>query len=365
MLKPNVCFTICALSSSGGTERVSTIIANQLATCGYNITFVSEFGNKEPYFPLNKKIKLFRIIRNKMEHKMRHIPGYVQYRYQKILRQQKIDVVIDVGTLMAEISAEACCKLGIKLISWDHFNFTCMQNDTRMKNVMQLMHKYSSQLVVLTKDDRQMYLENTNFKPEFITQIYNPLSLNIFEFTPHNNNKVLAVGRFMPQKGFDILLKIWAKVESQISDWSLDIIGDDGSDEAGLHGIKESLNLQRVSLLPATKDIITKYREASIYVLSSRFEGFPMVLLEATAMSLPIVAFNCKTGPSEIVTNGQNGYLVEQNDLDDFVHKLINLMKDGELRQNMGRKSFEISKRFTMESVLPQWQNLLLKIKQI
>lgn len=359
----NICFTICTLSNSGGTERVSTLIANELTNRGYHVFFVSYVGKSKPFFQLNKKITFYRILRNKWEYKMRHLSQYIQWRYQTFLRKNKIDIVIDVDTFMAEFSAEACYQTGVKLISWDHFNFTYMQGTERKNNVLRLIKQYSSQLVVLTKADKQMYLKNTDFSPNFITQIYNPLSYCINEITYHFEKKVLAVGRFVHQKGFDTMLKIWTIVEPQMPDWKLEIIGDDGNDEAQLHKLKRDLSLRNVKLLPATKNIMEHYQTASIYALSSRFEGFPMVLLEATSMSLPIVAFNCKTGPDEIIKEGENGFLITPNDINGFAEKLLLLMQNETLRQKFGKRSFELSQKFNIQEIGNSWQVLIEKIQ--
>ena len=359
----NICFTICTLSNSGGTERVSSIIANALSN-KYNVYFVSYIKNGDVFFHLNKEVKVHYLLRNKLERKLRHFPCYVQKRYQRFLKKNKIDIVIDVDILMAEISARACSQTGTKLISWDHFNYTYMQGTERKKNALNLIHKYASQLVVLTKADKQMYLDNKEFDSDFITQIYNPLPFFKESSIEHKGHKVLALGRFAYQKGFDYLLKAWAIVEKKIPDWTLEIVGDDGRDEARLHELKQQLNLKRVFLHLATKDVNSKYEEASIYALSSRFEGFPMVLLEAASMSLPIVAFDCKTGPNEIIYDGENGFLVKPENVEQFADKLMILMKNDEMRAEMGHKAYESSKLFTIDKIVERWMDLLEKLNK-
>ena len=116
-------------------------------------------------------------------------------------------------------------------------------------------------------------------------------------------------------------------------------------------------------LLPATKNIREHYQTASIYALSSRFEGFPMVLLEATSMSLPIVAFNCKTGPDEIIKEGENGFLITPNDINGFAEKLLLLMQNETLRQKFGKRSFELSQKFNIQEIGNSWQVLIEKIQ--
>lgn len=354
----NICFTICSLSNSGGTERVSSIIANELSK-NYNVFFVSYIKNGDVFFPLSKDIKVHYLLRNKWERKLRHFSWYVQRRYQRFLRRNKMEVVIDVDILMAEISARACSQTGTKLVSWDHFNYTYMQGTERKRNVLNLICKYASQLVVLTKADKQMYLDNKEFESDFITQIYNPLPFEKESPIVHKEHKILALGRFAYQKGFDYLLKAWAIVEEKMPDWTLEIVGDDGRDEAGLHELKNQLGLKHVSLQLATKNVNTKYEEASIYALSSRFEGFPMVLLEATSMSLPIVAFDCKTGPNEIITDGENGFLVEPKNVEMFAEKLMELMNNDELRAEMGRKAYESSKWFSIDKIIGRWKYMI------
>lgn len=358
----NICFTICSLSNSGGTERVSSIIANALSK-KYNVFFVSYIKNGDVFFPLSKDIKVHYLLRNKWERKLRHFSWYVQRRYQRFLRRNKIDIVIDVDILMAEISASACSQTGTKLVSWDHFNYTYMQGTERKQNALNLIREYASQLVVLTKADKQMYLDNKEFESDFITQIYNPLPFMKDTLIEHRRHKVLALGRFAYQKGFDYLLKAWTIVEEKMPDWTLEIVGDDGRDEAGLHELKKQLGLKHVSLQLATKNVNTKYEEASIYALSSRFEGFPMVLLEATSMSLPIVAFDCKTGPNEIITDGENGFLVEPKNVEMFAEKLMLLMLDDELRAEMGRKAYESSRRFSSDKIVEKWVEMIEKLK--
>ena len=153
-------------------------------------------------------------------------------------------------------------------------------------------------------------------------------------------------------------------MEKKIPDWTLEIVGDDGRDEARLHELKQQLNLKRVFLHLATKDVNSKYEEASIYALSSRFEGFPMVLLEAASMSLPIVAFDCKTGPNEIIYDGENGFLVKPENVEQFADKLMILMKNDEMRAEMGHKAYESSKLFTIDKIVERWMDLLEKLNK-
>ena len=158
-----------------------------------------------------------------------------------------------------------------------------------------------------------------------------------------------------------MLLNIWQKIEEKHKDWILEIVGG-GEEEMSLMNIVKNKSLTHVVFTPPTNDIRSKLTASSIYVLPSRYEGFPMVLLEATAMSLPIVAFDCPTGPSEIVVNDRNGFLVPTFDETLFANKLDALISDPELRYNMGLESFKISRQFTFDNIFEQWERIISEI---
>ena len=174
-----------------------------------------------------------------------------------------------------------------------------------------------------------------------------------------NKKRVITLGNFIPDKGYDLLLKIWSIVEKNIStDWYLEIVGS-GKEEKKLKDLKEDLKLTRVIFSPKTQNVEHKYLQSSIYVLSSRNEGFPMVLLEACAMGLPIIAFNCNTGPDEIIEDGLNGFLIEPFDITLFAQKLIELITNKSLREKFSKKSIEIAQKFQIDKIGNEWESLL------
>lgn len=178
----------------------------------------------------------------------------------------------------------------------------------------------------------------------------------------HPENKVLAVGRFAHEKGFDLLLRAWSIVEKEIEDWTLEIWGDTGQDTGNVRNTFHTLHLKRASLHLATDQIQKKFEEASIYVLSSRHEGLGLVLLEASAYSLPLVAFDCPNGPREIIKNGFNGILVDPENVEALAASIILLIKDQNMREQMGKNAFAHSKEFAMDRIIPQWINLIENI---
>lgn len=165
--------------------------------------------------------------------------------------------------------------------------------------------------------------------------------------TPH---QVIAVGRYCYQKGFGMLLEAWKKIDT--TGWTLRIAGSG-----------EDLGPTTANVITGlSADIKQEYLNSSILAMSSRYEGLPMVLLEAQAAGLPIVSFQCKCGPKDIVDPGVTGFLIPEGDTDTFASKLKELMDDEALRQRMGAAAFEASNRFDLEIIMQKWVDLFQRL---
>ena len=217
---------------------------------------------------------------------------------------------------------------------------------------------YASKLVLLSKADKQTYIEQTNIPENKIIQIYNPLSFESESYQERNKKRVLAIGRISYQKGFDLLLQAWKIVEREISDWQLEIVCGYGDYQA-LEEEAHSMGIKDIICSPPTNNVKEKFEESSIFVLSSRFEGFGLVLTEAMTMSIPCVSFDCPVGPNEIIINNENGLLARPEDINDLAEKIIYMIKNKDERIRMGRNAYESSKRFSINTILPQWIKLI------
>ncbi|SFD07828.1 glycosyltransferase family 4 protein [Algibacter pectinivorans] len=212
--------------------------------------------------------------------------------------------------------------------------------------------KFYNKFVVLTNGNlNEWRLKN-------IMVIPNPLSFYPEESSTLSNKIVLAVGKQSYQKGYDRLLKSWQMVNKKFPDWTLHIYGTISKKE-NLDGLAKTLNIKDiVNFYPPVKNIKEKYKEASVYVLSSRYEGFGMVLTEAMAYGVPCVAFNCPYGPSDIITDKKNGIIVPNGDVKGLALGVIKLINNEELRKNMGQKAKIDVKRYFPEQIVAQWDNL-------
>ena len=148
-------------------------------------------------------------------------------------------------------------------------------------------------------------------------------------------------------------------------DWKLDIVGDGEAREALLRQIQTYGLEQQIALVYPTKEIEKIYLDASLLVLSSRYEGLPMVLLEAQSFGLPIVSFRCKCGPADIVTYGVNGFLVEESNIQELAKQMAVVMKNDDLRKRMGAKAKEASFRYCEDVVMQQWVTLFRSLMKI
>lgn len=170
---------------------------------------------------------------------------------------------------------------------------------------------------------------------------------------------ILAAGRLVPQKGFDILLDIASCLKKITANWKIIIVGN-GPDEKLLKDKMSMLGLEElVEFHPFTRDLNYYYSMAGIFVLPSRYEGLPLVLIEAQALGIPCIAFDCPTGPREVISHGKSGFLVEPGDIDGFAQAINELLRNPDLRQKMSGNAIQESEKFSLEYIVNQWISLL------
>lgn len=343
-------------NNAGGTERVGSMLANGLSEAGYNIVLASISCGDKTFFPLNKEIKVVSLFNKKGRTLYRSLS--IVYKIRKLLKEECIDTLIVVETMLALFTLPAISGLPIKHICWEHFNFNTDLGKKGRSIARQWAARYCDSVVTLTERDKQYWLQGTHHKSQ-ITTIANPCPFPIKKYVKEENTKVvLAVGRLTYQKGFDMLLEAWVQVNLSMPDWTLIIVGE-GEDKVKLTSfIKRNKLNDSVELVGNTNNMSGYYEKAEIFCLSSRFEGFGMVLIEALAFGLPIVSFDCEVGPAEIL-EGTGSILVRQNDTELLASSLVNLMKDSEQRKAISLKSIEKAEVYQPENIIAQWINLI------
>ena len=355
-------FVIGNMSHTGGTERVLQLIANGLSQRGYHITIISMWGKKELAFPLNKKIKRYRLAEEYPKGIGRNLKNIVSL-YQ-IVKKEQITVLIDVDLILTFYSLPVKMFLpGLKNISWEHFNYYYQfrKNNRIRRLAMRLAARCSNVVLVLSKEDQSYYSNNLTIHGR-LCQIYNPNTYEGIVSDAARTKMIFAAGRLTKAKGFDYLLQSWKLLEKDFPDWKLVIAGE-GEEKETLLRSKRNEGLQSVDFIGNVTDIESYYEKAAFFVLPSRNEGFGMVLIEAMAYGKPVVSFSCKAGPRDIVTDGVDGFLVPTGNYRVFASKMRLLMESDELRQRMGEKAKISTGRFDIEKILDQWENLLKMMK--
>ena len=365
-----------ALYMAGGVERVLTLKANYFADhYGYDITIILTEGMDKPlFYPLSDKVKVINLGIGFEElwtcSFIKKVIVYLkkQYVFKKLLKQEllRIRPDITISLLRREINFLTSINDGSKKIGELHVNRANYRNFEQgetnilktlfakfwMRNLVSNL-KQLDKFVVLTEEDYHNWSELDN-----VTVIPDPLTFSSSSCSPLTEKRVIAVGRYVYQKGFDLLLKSWSIVEKKCPDWILTIIGQ--GERLQYENLIDELKIDRTrcKLLGPTERIQDEYMRSSLLVLSSRFEGFGMVLVEAMACGLPAVSFDCPCGPKDIIQNNVDGVLVESGNVEKLAEAIVMMIQNAEQRKNMATKAIENVQRFKMDQIAELWKSL-------
>lgn len=350
------------ISGVGGMERITLRLASQLCQRGYRVIIISLFGSGIPFFPCDEGIEHVVLFKKKPNNYLSYFS--ITKKMRNVFKEYGIDFNLDVGVVNSLFSLPASIGLKTRVISWEHFNYQMPQIRSRLWITHRVITRYSSAIVTLTEEDVCVYKSQHPASRAKIVCISNFLESLPEETSDMNIPCVIAVGRLNFQKGFDVLLSCWKKVLAggQFSSWTLKIIGS-GEEESLLKQMSRELRIDNsVEFIPSTNNIGDYYRNASIYAMSSRYEGFGLVLIEAKSYGLPIVSFDCRMGPREIVRNNIDGIVVADKDTVSFISSLQKLMRDKELRVKMSKETREDANRFMPETIVNQWEELFTNL---
>ncbi len=367
-----IVYCILGTFNSGGMERVLANKANYLAQLGFEVTIItSDQDNRKPYFDLDPRINQIDLGINYTENNnsglLKKLFAYPkkQALHKKKLEEHLKSIKPNITISLFDHEVDLLPKIddGSKKIVEIHFSrFKRMQygrtgiwrliDQFRSKRDLRIVQEYD-RFVVLTEEDKAYWGEIPN-----IVVIPNANSFQIQEKSSLDSQKVIAVGRYDYQKRFEDLIESWKIVQQKEPNWQLNIYGKGPEKDALQQLIDHSLLNDSVFLREPVRDIDKKYSESSMIVMTSRYEGLPMALLEGQAAGLPMVSYACKCGPRDIIKEGVNGFLLEEGDKEGVANKILTIIRDKELRDEMGRNSFEMSKNFSEEVVMNKWIQL-------
>jgi glycosyltransferase involved in cell wall biosynthesis len=374
--KYKIVYLTPALYMAGGVERVLSLKANYFADqFGYDITIIlTEGKDKTMFYPLSNKVKVINLDINFEElwtcSFLKKIFVYLkkQHLFKKSLTAElmRIRPDITISLLRREINFITSVKDGSKKVGELHINRKNYRNFEEGRfNIFNLLFsklwmyslvkklKKLERLVVLTDYDRLAWKELDN-----VVTIPNPLSISPSKMSPQTEKRVIAVGRYCHEKGYDFLLSAWSKVQIECPDWQLVIFGDGNRTEYDQLIDRLNIDRTRCKLNARTSDVNSEYVHSSLAVCSSRFEGFGLVIVEAMACGLPVVSFDCPWGPRSIIDNGNDGVLVENGNIDELAINMVKLMKNPETRIEMANRAVQNVHRYEMRQIAMLWKSL-------
>lgn len=374
-------YSHCSLHNPGGMERV---LLNKVvwlkAHTDWDITIVTTDQKQRPtFYPFPEGVRMIDLDINYTDDNalspVGKIAGYLRrrrlhkQRLTELLMKEHVDIVISLYP--SESSFIPAIKDGSKKVLELHFNkfFRLQYNRTgllglidrwRTKQDERIVRQFDK-FVVLTKEDRGYWGELPNI--EVIPNAAMPL---VDRQSDVSHKRIIAVGRLDYQKGFDRLIQAWELVQhtNKYSDWKLDIFGQ-GEWKEMLQRMIDEKGLQENARLNApTTKIGGEYARSSMLVMSSHYEGFPMVMIEAMACGLPVVSFDYKCGPKDIITDGVNGLLVKEGDIKGLAAAMMRLMDDETYRKELSVNARRVTSTYSEETVMSQWMNLFISLTE-
>ncbi|WP_291600464.1 glycosyltransferase family 4 protein [Bacteroides sp.] len=376
MKKIRIAYCIPALYYPSGMERVLILKANYLACHGYEVHIIlTDGGDKPPYFPLDPSVRLHQLDID-FEEPYRYVFPLRVWLYRvrmRILKKKLNECLcalkpdITVSLLRRDINVinrmtDGSLKMGeihFDRMHYRNFNVSWLPSrlnaciERRWMNSLIQELRQLSKFVVLTHEDAAFWPELQN-----VHVIPNPVPFFPDTVSDCSNKQVIAMGRYVAQKGFDRLISAWRMVVDRHPDWTLRIYGD-GHLRERLQLQVEDLKLTDSCFLERSiSDVVSKFCESSISVLSSRFEGFGLVIVEAMSCGIPVVAYTCHCGPRDIITDGKDGILVSEGDIAGLAEGISRLIEDEELRRKMGKEARRRAADYRMEVIGAQWIEL-------
>lgn len=341
-----ILFVINSLKNKSGTERVAIELANKLSVMAtYDITLLNRESIKtNTAYSVSDNVKVVALSGNSFQF-YRKLKKYVSsYSYD-------IMIIHNMGKL-----ALLCMFLPNirKLVTLEHVSFVSRPQE--IKILSKLLYRRVDQVVTLTQNDKVQFdqfhsnvLVIPNFSP-----------FPVYGYRNNDSKEIVTIGRLTDQKNHIHLLKAWKKIYSLIPDWKLNIYGE-GEHLQHLSNYIKKNSLQNIFLKGVTSNVQNVYEESAFFVMSSKYEGLPMVLLEAQSFGLPIISYNCPYGPSDVISSNENGILVEDQNIQKLADAILQLTSSPTMLAQFSQDSLTNAKKYQPEQILKIWIEKVLE----
>ena len=355
-----VCLIKYDMTEKSGGERVCSILSREL--CDYfDVYVVSICGKGEPpYYSLDERVNYTALLQGHRRIRKTLVSGSRAVR--KYVKENGIDVLLSVGGNVNAFMWAGSAFRNVKKIFCEHINLKMANEDKMNKILRRIGVKIADKIITLTHRDRDEYIKTYSLPENRVDCIYNWVDDKLINSTSNydiNSKKIITVGRFEHQKGYDMLIEVAKKVFEKHPDWHWDIYGDGELYNETDRQINECGLNQNLHLMGTSNKIYQLYPDYAMYVMTSRLEGLPMVLLEAKANRLPCVSFDCLTGPCEIIEDKVSGYLAKPNDISALSNHICELIENPDRRLEFSAHARDNIDLFNKKEIVDKWVKLI------
>jgi len=345
----------------GGAERVMSDMANYWANGGWQVTLATWSGPEiQDFYVLAPSVKRVWLDvfspNNSFVGKIGLTIGRI-LKLRRLLVASRPDAVLSFIDVSNVHTILAGLGLGVRVVVSERVNPSLNYTITRLWRALRRVSYRWAEAVVAQTDDAAQWIERKSRTRVVVI----PNSLRVLPtMVCQREPLIVAVGRLSKQKGFDLLLKAFARISSDFQNWRLAIIGV-GPERTSLIELRDQLNLiDRVDFIGQVLDVEAWMARAGLVVQPSRFEGFPNVVLESMGMGATVISSDCPSGPSELIEDGVNGCLVPVEDVVTLARVMAELMSQPEVRERLGREASRVKQRYRQDLIMAQWEACLL-----
>jgi glycosyltransferase involved in cell wall biosynthesis len=378
---PSVTFVVFDVYGGGGVARTVVNLANHLARTR-EVRVISLYRRRpRPRFELDPGVELVALrdpskpqprwarALDKRPTRLRPNPSEsTMSLLTDLLLRRALRAVPPGGVVVStrpslHLASTAFTRRGVTTIGWEHLNFSDRMKNARMRAALEAAIPGLDGYVVLTEADASDYRRGLPLGDAEVAVIRNSVSWPILDEVPTRDTKIIvSAGRLVPHKGVPRLVKAFEPIARSHPDWQLHIYGE-GRDKRKIKELIARLGLEsQVRLQGYSSDFHSVLANASVFAMTSRKEGFPMVLIEAMSNGVPLIAFDCPRGPAEIIRDGENGLLIPEGPTGRFSAALRRLVEDDDLRERLGAQALRDAEAYTIENIAADWDRLFAQV---
>lgn len=357
--KKKIAFLLSIITERGGIGRVTSLISNEIDNLeDFEVHIISYVKKSQNSYNWSNKVPYHYLLEEQIPMKKGIFKASKSLR--NILSVNNIDILISCGQIVGPLGVCGTLFNKTKLIYWSHTSFKgASKKQFRMFNE-HLTAIFAKCIVTLTKTDEINYNKDTLSKK--VVQIYNPIDSRLEKISKKyvaNTKKIISVGRLSYEKNFETLIEVAQLVKDKYPDFEWHIYGSGDYHEKLKKLITQKNITDTVFLMGQSNNLYELYNDYSLMVMTSRYEGFPMSLLEGLASELPLISFDVPTGPNEIIRNDINGYLIKPFNKNEMANKIIFLLKTPAKMEEFSNNNKKFMKEYNLKNIINKWQLLL------